>query len=154
MIFDGQNGCRSLIIYFKNLFVTMMFPKNSISVYQLSCFNERICNFWSWASFCSSICMLDSLFLIVPYFQLRFACLDLELHSKYTPDGSESVYDVDQRVSRKTQVIPPLPEDRFLCGFNHIFAGSPILLSLLMYILLLLWCKLHLEDLLTFFFFF
>ncbi|KAH1073178.1 hypothetical protein J1N35_025506 [Gossypium stocksii] len=57
-------------------------------------------------------------------YQIRFVCLDLELHTKYIPDGSESVYDVDQRVSRKTQVIPPLPEDRFLCGFNHIFAGA------------------------------
>ncbi|PPR92808.1 hypothetical protein GOBAR_AA27863 [Gossypium barbadense] len=56
--------------------------------------------------------------------QIRFASLDLELHTKYIPDGPESVYDVDQRVSRKTQVIPPLPEDRFLCGFNHIFAGG------------------------------
>ncbi|KAE8675648.1 hypothetical protein F3Y22_tig00111650pilonHSYRG00219 [Hibiscus syriacus] len=56
--------------------------------------------------------------------QLRFACVDLELHTKYTPDGSESVFDVDQRVSRKTQVIPPFPEDRFLCGFNHILLGG------------------------------
>ncbi|KAK8488001.1 hypothetical protein V6N13_028997 [Hibiscus sabdariffa] len=56
--------------------------------------------------------------------QLRFASVDLELHTKYIPDGSESIFDVDQRVSRKTQVIPPLPEDRFLCGFNHIFAGG------------------------------
>ncbi|WOH05171.1 hypothetical protein DCAR_0624585 [Daucus carota subsp. sativus] len=37
--------------------------------------------------------------------------------------GSESIYDVDQRISQKTQVIPPLQEDRFLCGFSHIFAG-------------------------------
>ncbi|PPR80684.1 hypothetical protein GOBAR_AA40030 [Gossypium barbadense] len=57
-------------------------------------------------------------------YQIRFACLDLELHTKYIPHGSESVYDVDQRVSRITQVIPPLPEDRFLSGFNHIFAGG------------------------------
>ncbi|XP_039036513.1 probable cytosolic oligopeptidase A [Hibiscus syriacus] len=56
--------------------------------------------------------------------QIKFASLDLELHTKYISDGSESVYDVDQRVSRKTQVIPPLPEDRFLCAFNHIFAGG------------------------------
>ncbi|XVF59144.1 hypothetical protein PTKIN_Ptkin07bG0252100 [Pterospermum kingtungense] len=55
---------------------------------------------------------------------IRFASLDLELHTKYTPDGSESVYDVDQRVCRKTEVIPPLPEDRFLCSFSHIFAGG------------------------------
>ncbi|KAL9245908.1 hypothetical protein vseg_019505 [Gypsophila vaccaria] len=56
--------------------------------------------------------------------QLRFATLDLELHSSYVPGGSESIYDVDQRVSKRTQVIPPLPEDRFLCGFSHIFAGG------------------------------
>ncbi|XP_074308109.1 putative cytosolic oligopeptidase A [Silene latifolia] len=56
--------------------------------------------------------------------QLRFATLDLELHSRYVPGGTESIYDVDQRVSKRTQVIPPLPEDRFLCGFSHIFAGG------------------------------
>ncbi|KAH7845951.1 hypothetical protein Vadar_007912 [Vaccinium darrowii] len=56
--------------------------------------------------------------------QLRFSFLDLELHTKYVPGGSESIYDVDQRVSKRTQVIPPLPEDRFLCSFQHIFAGG------------------------------
>ncbi|GAV74746.1 Peptidase_M3 domain-containing protein [Cephalotus follicularis] len=56
--------------------------------------------------------------------QLRFASLDLELHTKYVPGGSESIYDVDRRVSQTTQVIPPLPEDRFLCSFSHIFAGG------------------------------
>ncbi|XVF61468.1 hypothetical protein PTKIN_Ptkin08bG0131700 [Pterospermum kingtungense] len=56
--------------------------------------------------------------------QIQFASLDLELHTKYVPDGTESIYDVHHRVSRKTQVIPPLPEDRFLCSFNHIFAGG------------------------------
>lgn len=55
--------------------------------------------------------------------QLKFATVDLELHSKYVPGGPESIYDVDRRVSEKTQVIPPLPEDRFLCSFSHIFAG-------------------------------
>ncbi|KAJ8769341.1 hypothetical protein K2173_002545 [Erythroxylum novogranatense] len=56
--------------------------------------------------------------------QLKFANVDLELHSKYIPGGSVSIYDVDQRVSQRTQVIPPLPEDRFLCSFSHIFAGG------------------------------
>lgn len=56
--------------------------------------------------------------------QLKFATLDLELHSRFIPGGSESIYDVDQRVSKRTQVYPPLPEDRFLCGFSHIFAGG------------------------------
>ncbi|CAL5326076.1 unnamed protein product [Camellia sinensis] len=56
--------------------------------------------------------------------QLRFACVDLELHSKYVPGGSESIYGIDQRVSKRTQVIPPIPEDKFLCSFSHIFAGG------------------------------
>ncbi|VFQ70320.1 unnamed protein product [Cuscuta campestris] len=56
--------------------------------------------------------------------QLRFATLDLELHSRYTPGGSETIFDVDQRVSKKTQVLPPLPDDKFLCGFSHIFNGG------------------------------
>ncbi|VVB18145.1 unnamed protein product [Arabis nemorensis] len=56
--------------------------------------------------------------------QLKFASIDLELHTTYIPGGPESIYDVDRRISVKTQVIPPLPEDRFLCGFSHIFAGG------------------------------
>ncbi|KAF7129079.1 hypothetical protein RHSIM_Rhsim10G0079900 [Rhododendron simsii] len=64
--------------------------------------------------------------------QLRFSFLDLELHTKYVPGGSESIYDVDQRVSKGTQVIPPLPEDRFLCSFSHIFAGLLLLVIALL----------------------
>lgn len=56
-------------------------------------------------------------------FQLRFASVDLQLHTKYIPGGAETIYDVDQRVCERTQVLPPLPEDRFLCSFSHIFAG-------------------------------
>ncbi|KAL3696251.1 hypothetical protein R1sor_010327 [Riccia sorocarpa] len=56
--------------------------------------------------------------------QIHFASVDLELHSRFRPGGSESIFDVDRRIAEKTQVIPPLPEDRFLCGFSHIFAGG------------------------------
>ncbi|KAG0453176.1 hypothetical protein HPP92_025543 [Vanilla planifolia] len=56
--------------------------------------------------------------------QIRFASIDLELHTKYIPGGPESIFDVDQRVGKQTQVVPPLPEDRFLCSFSHIFAGG------------------------------
>nr|KAJ0201853.1 hypothetical protein LSAT_V11C600322400 [Lactuca sativa] len=56
--------------------------------------------------------------------QLKFATVALELHSKYVPGGSKLIYDVERRVSEKTQVLPLLEEDRFLCGFSHIFAGG------------------------------
>ncbi|KAF7829255.1 putative cytosolic oligopeptidase A [Senna tora] len=56
--------------------------------------------------------------------QIKFASVDLELHTKYVPGGSESIYDVDRRVCERTQVLPPFPEDRFLCSFSHIFAGG------------------------------
>ncbi|KAL7593373.1 hypothetical protein Lser_V15G32665 [Lactuca serriola] len=56
--------------------------------------------------------------------QLKFATVDLELHSKYVPGGSKSIYDVERRVSEKTQVLPLLEEDMFLYGFSHIFAGG------------------------------
>jgi oligopeptidase A len=56
--------------------------------------------------------------------QIYFATLDLELHHGWTPDGAESVFDVQHRVAARTTVLPPLPEDRFLCGFTHIFAGG------------------------------
>ncbi|KAK4712021.1 hypothetical protein R3W88_006534 [Solanum pinnatisectum] len=56
--------------------------------------------------------------------QLRFATVDLELHAKYVPGGSESIYCVDRQVSKKTQVLPPLPDDKFLASFSHIFAGG------------------------------
>ncbi|XP_077223526.1 putative cytosolic oligopeptidase A isoform X2 [Tasmannia lanceolata] len=56
--------------------------------------------------------------------QLRFAIIDLELHTEYVPGGSESIYDIDQVVRKRTQVIPLFPEDRFLCSFSHIFADE------------------------------
>jgi len=31
---------------------------------------------------------------------------------------------VSREVGKTTLVMPPLPEDRFLCGFGHIFAGG------------------------------
>ena len=56
--------------------------------------------------------------------QIHFATVDLELHTSFQPGGAESIFDVDRRVAAKTTVLPPLPEDRFLCGFSHIFAGG------------------------------
>ncbi|MEM9806741.1 MAG: M3 family metallopeptidase [Cyanobacteria bacterium P01_D01_bin.56] len=56
--------------------------------------------------------------------QVNFGWLDIELHSRYQPDGSESIWDVRDRLAQKTTVLPPLTEDAFLCSFGHIFAGG------------------------------
>jgi len=56
--------------------------------------------------------------------QLHFSLLDLELHHRYQPDGEETPQQVRDRIAQTTTVIPPLPEDDFLCGFGHIFAGG------------------------------
>jgi oligopeptidase A len=56
--------------------------------------------------------------------QLYFATLDLALHHRFDPKGTESAFDVQHRIAERTTVVPPLPEDRFLCGFTHIFAGG------------------------------
>ncbi len=57
--------------------------------------------------------------------QLNFGVLDLELHHRYEPDSDETVFDVQRRVADKTTVLPPIAEDRFLCGFSHILTVSP-----------------------------
>ena len=65
--------------------------------------------------------------------QLHFSFVDLELHSHFhspaSPEGAKvsppkTVFDVDLEVSKKFDVLPLLPYDRFLCSFAHIFAGG------------------------------
>ncbi|MEM6752043.1 MAG: M3 family metallopeptidase [Cyanobacteria bacterium P01_C01_bin.38] len=56
--------------------------------------------------------------------QLHFSLLDIELHYRYRADGSETPDDVRSRIAKNTTVLPPLPEDNFLCAFGHIFAGG------------------------------
>lgn len=56
--------------------------------------------------------------------QLHFSWVDMELHYRYQPGGDESVKDVRNRIAKTTTVLPPLPEDTFLCAFGHIFAGG------------------------------
>lgn len=56
--------------------------------------------------------------------QIHFSWLDLELHSRYQPNGAETIADVRNRLAKITMVMPPLPEDNFLCSFGHIFAGG------------------------------
>ncbi|WP_316434763.1 M3 family metallopeptidase [Leptolyngbya sp. NK1-12] len=55
--------------------------------------------------------------------QIHFSWVDLELHHRYQP-GGETPEQVRRRIAEKTTVLPPLPEDSFLCAFGHIFAGG------------------------------
>ncbi len=56
--------------------------------------------------------------------QLHFSIVDIELHHRYQPGGHETPADVRHRIAKTTTVLPPLPEDAFLCAFGHIFAGG------------------------------
>jgi oligopeptidase A len=57
--------------------------------------------------------------------QLFFGATDMFLHSKaYDAYGNKTPFEVQQELAKKYTVIPPLPEDRFLCSFSHIFAGG------------------------------
>lgn len=56
--------------------------------------------------------------------QIQFGLVDLELHHRFDPNGEETIFDVENRISEQTAVMPPLPENRFLCAFSHIFAGG------------------------------
>jgi oligopeptidase A len=56
--------------------------------------------------------------------QIHYARTDLHLHHAYTPGADSSPFDAERRIAKDTLVVQPLPEDRFLCGFTHIFAGG------------------------------
>lgn len=56
--------------------------------------------------------------------QLFFGMTDMALHTTYDPDGKESPFEIQQRISKQTSVLPQLPEDRSLCSFTHVFAGG------------------------------
>jgi hypothetical protein len=56
--------------------------------------------------------------------QVHFAVTDLELHSSFVPGGPETVFERERAVAARTLVMQPLPEDRFLACFSHIFAGG------------------------------
>ncbi|HEY9817042.1 MAG TPA: M3 family metallopeptidase [Candidatus Obscuribacterales bacterium] len=56
--------------------------------------------------------------------QVHLSLLDLELHHRYQPTSDETPNQVRDRLAATTMVLPPLPEDSFLCAFKHIFAGG------------------------------
>ncbi|WP_017652602.1 M3 family metallopeptidase [Fortiea contorta] len=56
--------------------------------------------------------------------QIHFSRVDLELHYRYQSGSSETPADVRHRIAKTTTVLPPLPEDGFLCAFGHVFEGG------------------------------
>jgi len=56
--------------------------------------------------------------------QLTFGMTDMRLHTDYRAGAGSSIFDVQKAVMEKTAILPMLPEDRFLCSFQHIFAGG------------------------------
>ncbi|MDP6526013.1 MAG: M3 family metallopeptidase [Kiritimatiellia bacterium] len=56
--------------------------------------------------------------------QLLFGIIDMELHHRFKPGEGQSVANVKKRIAELASVMPLIPEDRFLCGFAHIFAGG------------------------------
>ncbi|HPF13031.1 MAG: M3 family metallopeptidase [Planctomycetes bacterium] len=56
--------------------------------------------------------------------QVQFSMIDMALHSGFDPDGPKSVFDLQMEIEKKTSPMPPMPENRFLCTFSHIFAGG------------------------------
>jgi len=56
--------------------------------------------------------------------QLMFGALDMRLHHTYDPHGDQSPFELQHELAERYAVLPPLPDDRFLCSFGHIFAGG------------------------------
>ena len=56
--------------------------------------------------------------------QLQFGMTDMALHSWFDPAGPKSAFEIHAEIAAKTSPLPPLPENRFLCSFQHIFAGG------------------------------
>jgi oligopeptidase A len=56
--------------------------------------------------------------------QLRFGITDLRLHEAKNAMTVEQIFALAADIAEHTSVIKPLPEDRMLCSFSHIFAGG------------------------------
>ncbi len=56
--------------------------------------------------------------------QLMLGMTDMTLYKQSEYNDSFSAFDVQKEVTEKTSVLPMLPQDRFLCAFQHIFPGG------------------------------
>lgn len=55
--------------------------------------------------------------------QIALAKTDLALHTAPDPESLDPI-EIDHDIARQIQPLPPVPEDRFLCSFAHIFDGG------------------------------
>jgi len=56
--------------------------------------------------------------------QLQFASIDMKLHSKEFDASKDDPIALQKSIMEQMAVLKPLPEDRFLCAFEHIMAGG------------------------------
>jgi len=56
--------------------------------------------------------------------QLSFGALDIKLHSKEFDPLKVTPLELQHENAKEFSILPPLAEDRFLCSFQHIFAGG------------------------------
>ena len=56
--------------------------------------------------------------------QIHFALTDLRLHSVWTPELEITPNAMRRDIAVTTTVMPPIPEDEFLCAFGHFFSGG------------------------------
>ncbi|MCP9809302.1 M3 family metallopeptidase, partial [Cyanobium sp. HWJ4-Hawea] len=56
--------------------------------------------------------------------QVHFALTDLQLHGSWSPECGQTPEQMRRHLAKTTTVLPPIPEDAFLCSFSHIFAGG------------------------------
>lgn len=56
--------------------------------------------------------------------QLLFGIVDMKLHYELDDTSSQSPFEIYQKLARELSVFEPYEHDRFLCSFNHIFAGG------------------------------
>jgi len=56
--------------------------------------------------------------------QLSFGRLDLALHAGFVPEDDAALWALQREVMGAHSVLTPLAEDRFVCGFGHLFGGG------------------------------
>jgi len=56
--------------------------------------------------------------------QVHFVLTDLKLHSQWEKSSTISPDQLRRQIAITTTVLDPIPEDQFLCAFNHIFSGG------------------------------